>query len=182
MAKAVNGKSKGNSFERKISNRLSERFSTFLGIEKAFIRNADSGSFFGASNMSRMKTHNLEFATFGDIITPKLFNYSIECKHYKTGPSFKKFLSGTVQEWDTWLKQAKQDAKNSKKEMMLIVKYNGVDELVFVEKEQASLKCLFLYKKYYVYTLEDYLTLADTHFFAQGVPVPLELISVSENT
>ncbi len=43
----VNGKQKGNGFERKIANILSERFKEHTGLEQAFRRNIDSGSFFG---------------------------------------------------------------------------------------------------------------------------------------
>jgi len=80
----VNGKQKGNSFERKIANLLSDRFKEHTGIESSFRRNPDSGSFFGGSNHSRTEKYDTEFAIFGDLICPKSFAYSVECKHYKT--------------------------------------------------------------------------------------------------
>ena len=69
---AVNGKSKGSSFERKISNLLSSRFEPVTGIKQAFRRNPDSGSFFGASNQKRKETHDLDHANFGEL---KMTNY-----------------------------------------------------------------------------------------------------------
>jgi len=162
---AVNGKSKGNSFERKIANLLSARFEPVTGISQAFRRNPDSGSFFGASNQKRKETHDLEHANFGDLICPKNFNFSVECKFYKTGPSFSSIVKGKITQWDDWIGQAKQDAVNSKKNMMLIVKYNGVDEIVFVEKQVTGSTLIITYKDVYGYRLDDYLQLNNQHFF-----------------
>ena len=81
---AVNSKQKGNTFERKIANYLSERFQTYIGVEKAWKRNTDSGSFFGGKNQSRTEQYLTEHQQFGDIISPESFKYVIECKHYKT--------------------------------------------------------------------------------------------------
>jgi hypothetical protein len=67
---AVNSKNKGNAFERKIAKNLSERFEAHTGLTDAFRRNLDSGSFFGASNQSRIEKHGTEHANFGDILTP----------------------------------------------------------------------------------------------------------------
>lgn len=160
----MTSKSKGNTFERKISKLLSDRFSKYTGIEQAFRRNIDSGSFFGGSNQRRTATHNLETACFGDIICPSDFRYSIECKHYKTPPSFKMVIQENIKQWDTWLEQAKQDSANSDKEMLVIVKYNGIDEIVITDLE-VPLKPLYVYKGYKVYLLETYLTLENSYFF-----------------
>lgn len=163
MAK-VNGKSKGNTFERKIANKLSDRFKEVTGLDQAFRRNADSGSFFGGKNQQRAQTHDLEKATFGDIICPNEFTFSIECKHYKTAPSFKSIVEGKVAQWDSWLSQAEQDAKNSGKKVMLIIKYNNVDEAVFVTDEFPD--CTILkYKGYSLLPLESLLSLQDKYFF-----------------
>ena len=167
MTKRVNGKSKGNGFERKIANLLSARFAQHLGIEQGFRRNPDSGSYFGGSNTQRTQTHSLDYAIFGDLICPRTFNFSIECKHYKSAPSFQSVLDHDVKQWDTWLTQAQQDADNSGKKLALIIKYNNVSELVFTNNPlHGSLTPRLTYKqKYYVYTLKELLTLDDTHFF-----------------
>jgi hypothetical protein len=161
----VNGKNKGNSQERKIANLLSARFKDITKLEKSFIRNSDSGSYFGGSNQRRKETHDLTHAHFGDIICPDNFKFSIECKFYKSGPSFASIVKGEITQWDGWLKQASQDAENSKKEMLLIVKYNGIEEIIFLN-QKLELPLLFVYKdKYNIYKLADMLTLPDGIFF-----------------
>lgn len=162
----VNGKTKGNAFERKIANLLSERFKDYLGVEKGFRRNPDSGSFFGGKNISRVDQYNQDYALFGDLICPREFNYSVECKNYKTPPGFAAVLAGAVSEWDKWLEQAKSDAAKSSRNMLLIIKYNNVPEFVLVDLELEGLECRYLYRGYRVYTLADFLTLPDCHYFA----------------
>lgn len=162
----VNGKTKGNAFERKIANLLSERFKDYLGVEKGFRRNPDSGSFFGGKNISRVDQYNQDYALFGDLICPREFNYSVECKNYKSPPGFAAVLAGAVSEWDKWLEQAKSDAAKSSRNMLLIIKYNNVPEFVLVDLALEGLECRYLYRGYRVYTLADFLTLPDCHYFA----------------
>lgn len=161
---AVNGKSKGSAFERKIANSLSARFEPRLGIKQGFRRNPDSGSFFGGSNKARTETHSLDYAVFGDLICPKDFAYSVECKHYKKPPSFQSWLNQAVTQWDQWLAQAQQDADASKRKMVLVVKYNNVDEMVFLCEPLAG-KYHGRYKQYYVHTLSDWMAQSDDAFF-----------------
>jgi len=160
----VNGKQKGNSFERKIANLLSDRFKEHTGIESSFRRNPDSGSFFGGSNHSRTEKYDTEFAIFGDLICPKSFAYSVECKHYKTAPTFQSVIGGEVKQWDTWIAQAEQDAVKSNKKMLLLIKYNNVEELVFVNETEA-LDLRLTYKGKNVYKLSDFLTMDNSRFF-----------------
>jgi hypothetical protein len=162
---AVNGKNKGNTFERKVATLLSERFEGVTGLKTAFRRNPDSGSFFGGSNKKRTETHDLDRANFGDLICPKTFKFSVECKHYKTGPSFASVVKGKVTQWDGWIKQAQQDAAESGKDMMLIVKYNGVDEVVFLSAPMLNLPLVLPYANVFGYRLEDFLKLDDNTFF-----------------
>ena len=164
---AVNGKNKGNSFERKVSQIFSKRFEHYTGISQSFRRNPDSGSFFGASNQSRKETHDLDYAVFGDLICPRNFNFSIECKSYKTPPSFNAIVKQKVTDWDTWLKQAAQDAENSKKKMMLIMKFNSVEETVFLDFVPEGLAPTVQYKNYYLFTLQEILGLVDNFFFTK---------------
>ena len=160
---AVNSKSKGNAFERKIANLLSERFKVYLGIPQGFRRDSTSGSFFGASNQKRLETHDREQATFSDIIAPKSFLFSIECKHYKTAPSFASLVKGEFKLFDTWIAQARQDADNSKKKMLVVAKFNGVPEFVIVE--ESSDRAFAHYRGYSLITLEDWLERGDGEFF-----------------
>lgn len=160
----MNSKNKGNSFERKIANLLSLTFKDHLGIEQGFRRNPDSGSFFGGTNKFRTQTHDLDHAIFGDLICPDAFKFTVECKHYKSPPTFKSFINGEVSQWDKWLEQAADDAKAANKSAMLIIKYNQVDELVFVT-ESFPLTSPFSYNGYNAYKLSDVLTLNISTFF-----------------
>lgn len=161
----MNSKDKGNNFERKISKMLSERFKLRTGLDQAFRRNVDSGSFFGGSNQRRAVTHDTAKATFGDIVCPAAFKFSIECKHYKTAPSFAVVFKQDFKQWDTWLEQASQDSVHSGRPLLLIVKYNGLDEFVMVEHEVPGLDHTFRYKNYRVFPLKSFLMLGDDVFF-----------------
>lgn len=160
----VNGKNKGNGFERKIANLLSDRFQSHLGKKNSFRRNPDSGSFFGGNNAMRTESYNLDYAVFGDLICPRDFSYSIECKHYKTPPSLQSIINHKVTQWDQWLEQAERDASSSGKNPCLIVKYNNVDEMVFLRHLIMGLNnCR--YKAYNIYTIKDWLSQDDKVFF-----------------
>jgi fructose-specific component phosphotransferase system IIB-like protein len=164
-AKRVNGKSKGNSFERKIANLLSDRFAQYLGIEKGFYRNRDSGSYFGGSNQTRKQTHNTDYAVYGDLVCPREFKFSIECKHYKSPPSFASVLEQSVAQWDTWLTQAQQDSANSGKSLALIIKYNNVDEIVILLGTLTGTDPALTYKNFYIYKLQAFLAQPNDYFF-----------------
>lgn len=172
----VNGKAKGSSFERKIANMLSARFEQHLGVKNGFRRNPDSGSFFGGSNQSRTESYNLDYAVFGDLICPKSFTYSVECKHYKSPPSFQSVITHRVTQWDGWLEQAERDAASSQKHMSLVIKYNNVDEIVFLKGPLAGFKH-GMYKDYHVHLLNDWLAMPDDHFFAGTATILTERLA-----
>ena len=161
----VNGKNKGSNYERKIANLLSERFRDQTGLESSFRRNPDSGSYFGGQNQKRTETHNLESAAFGDLICPKAFEFSIECKNYKTAPSFKSILLQDNPQLDKWLSQASQDAANSAKKMALVIKFNLVPDFVVLDHKPISINSPMIYKNFFIVTLIDWLTLPDHYFF-----------------
>ena len=163
--KKTNGKAKGNTFERKMANLLSDRFQEMTGKEKGFRRNPDSGSYFGGMNKRRTQTHDTEHAAFGDLICPTNFLFSIECKHYKSAPTFTSIIAGEVKQWDTWIAQAQQDAASSNRKMMLVIKYNNVDEFVLVDQAIDTLEHKLKYKGKLGYTLKDVLALPNTFFF-----------------
>lgn len=161
----MNSKNKGNTFERKIANLLSERFLEVTGIAKSFRRNADSGSFFGGTNKFRTETHDLSKASFGDIITPEEFAFSIECKHYKAPPSFASMVKQEVADFDKWIAQAEQDAESSGKLPCIIVKYNNVPEIVLLREAFGTLGAIARYKTYEIVPLADFLDQEDVWFF-----------------
>ena len=168
---AVNGKQKGNTFERDIANKLSERFRVYTGIEKSFRRNPDSGSFFGGSNISRTEEYDTDYAIYGDLICPRKFNFAIECKLYQTAPPLNAIVTEIVTEWDKWLKQATQDAEVSKKSMMMIVKYNRTETLVFLQHDfsyaMKIMKPAIYYNGYYAYSIKEVLQQDDDFFFSK---------------
>jgi hypothetical protein len=160
----MNSKNKGNIFERKIANLLSKRFATITGKEKSFARATDSGSFFGGTNRSRMVTHNLDKANFGDIVCPLKFRYNIECKHYKTPPNIFSLIDGSIREWDVWIAQASQDCTNAGKKMAIIIKYNNMKEIVILN-ELPDIACAVQYQANFVVSLETFLSIPDEAFF-----------------
>ncbi len=156
-------KQKGNSFERKIANLFSETFEKHTGISNAFRRNIDSGSFFGAKNQKRIETHLTDNACFGDIMTPDSFKFSIECKHYKTPPSFSALVKQEFKLFDTWIAQAKQDAANAEKAMLVVIKFNNVPEFVIVEG--ADGEAFATYKGNSLISMDEWLKRDITYFF-----------------
>lgn len=158
----TNSKQKGSSWERTISNKLSERFKAYTGIEKSFRRNADSGSFFGGSNASRSSTHDTSKATYGDIITPCGFKWSIECKAYKTPPSLKAILTQSDAVLDAWIKQAMQDATQAGLSPVIIIKWNNVPPVALIEDTMPGPAS---YKGWSFQKLDDWLNNPNEYFF-----------------
>lgn len=163
---STNSKNKGNTFERKIANALCERFAAYTGIEKSFRRNPDSGSFFGGGNKSRAETHDTDKASFGDIIAPKDFKFTIECKHYKTAPAMAAMIKQEYAIYDKWIEQAENDASKGDTDMLLIVKFNNVPEFVIVDKKFSHLPNFGVYKGYVLVALEEILKEQDDFFFS----------------
>lgn len=165
MSKKVNGKQKGNNFERKIANIFSDRFAEYTGISQSFRRNPDSGSFFGGTNAARAETHDTDWAVYGDLICPKAFKFVVECKHYKKAPTFKSLIEQNISEWDKWIKQVQQDAKVCGKDPMLIIKYNNVPAFVMLDWTILSGSCSVEYNGMRVFPLDTVLGGPDSFFF-----------------
>jgi hypothetical protein len=163
----VNGKQKGNRFERDIANTLSTRFREHTGIEQAFRRNPDSGSFFGGKNVERAATHDTEWAIYGDLICPRKFKFAVECKNYKTAPILNAILTSSVTDWDGWISQARQDATAAGKEMMLIIKYNRTAIMAIFNKGVVKLPVAMRYKDTEIFMFDDILRLDDSFFFEE---------------
>lgn len=162
---AVNGKQKGNAWERKVANLFSEKFAAFLNKDKAFIRNIDSGSYFGGKNQNRIKTHLEEHQSFGDILTPSNFRFEIECKAYKTAPSLDLILKGSIKLFDEWIEQSEQDAQNGNKEPMLVIKFNNTVPFVMVQCDIDFIESTFQYRGYSAYPLKLVLEKVDEAWF-----------------
>ena len=149
----VNSKRKGATFERKIAQKLNERFKT-----TEFSRTPGSGAF--------GSTHQLpqHLIVHGDLITPQNFKYTIECKNgynvelddlFKPKGDFYKFIE-----------QAKQDARRANREWMVIYKKDRKKELVVVDGPLGSLSHFICVDgKYYIYLLKDVLALPEGFWF-----------------
>lgn len=166
----THSKNKGNAFERKVSKALSARFEEYTGLESSFLRNVDSGSFFGASNQKRIQKHGTEHANFGDILTPANFKFALECKHYKTPPSFGSIIKGEYKLFDEWIGQAKQDADNAGKAWMVIAKFNNVEEFAILPQGILVIadKLVMRYKDNDIVPLKALLEMEDDFFFEKG--------------
>lgn len=162
---AVNGKQKGNKFERDIANMFSEHFAAYTGIEKAFRRNPDSGSFFGGTNIDRKDVYDTEWAIYGDLICPRNFNFSVECKHYKTPPTFTSIVKQKVSEWDEWIGQARQDAEASEKDMLLIIKYNNTEVFTFTDPHVLDTDYVLEYNGAHMRPLKNIMEQKNSFFF-----------------
>ena len=161
----MNSKNKGNVFERKIANLLSARFEEQTGLKTGFRRSSDSGAFFGGKNKIRTETHDVDTASFGDIVSPKDFVFNIECKHYKTPPSFASLVKQEVAKFNEWIKQAEQDGESSGKIPCIIIKYNNVPEVVMIRSLFGTLTPVGFYKGYTMVSLTAFLAQEDTSFF-----------------
>lgn len=174
MAK-VNGKQKGNGFERDIANTFSSHFQNITLKESAFRRNPDSGSFFGGQNQARTDTHDTDYAVYGDLICPRDFKFCVECKFYKDPPTVKSIINESVSQWDEWIGQVEQDAKNSCKHPLLIVKYNRTGVMCFIKEDDCDKEVLeyimsndlyaISYKGYVCVELNRLLQVPTKHFF-----------------
>lgn len=154
--KKTNSRTKGNTFERKVCKLLNTYFQT-----SDFMRSPGSGAF---SN-----THNLpDYLKFsGDLITPKNFKYTIECKK-----GYNKENIGSIfnikSDIINFIKQAESDARKIQKNFLLIFQQDRKEILCLFNEQQSpilsgyaeskdSLILKILGSKYIICRLEDLL-------------------------
>jgi len=167
---AINSKAKGDNFERKIANLLSDRFASYLKVKKGFLRNLGSGSRFGGKNARVAMMVADDAKVVGDIVTPKNFKFNIECKFYGNPPSFKSFLEQKITQWDKWIEQAKLDNKTSGKPYwVVIVKYNLVNPFCILPNTlNKDFSPILYYKDNMIITLDQFLSKPDDFYFIKG--------------
>ena len=109
-AKRVNSRTKGNAFERSVAKLLNENFST-----DEFSRSPGSGAF--------ATTHKLpeHLKIFGDLITPKEFKYTIECKKGYNKENIYSLLNDSSKVWE-FIRQSEKDAEACGKLALLLYK------------------------------------------------------------
>lgn len=129
-------KQKGHGYERRISNLLTKWWQKKFP-EEEFNRVPQSGGL-------RWKDQE---KVGGDIVTPELFPYNIECKKRENW-TFEQLLKGTG-EVLKWWEQSVKDAKRVGKKPMLIFSKNYFPDLVMIEYEEFM--NIFSKKVTYIY-------------------------------
>lgn len=142
--KKINGKAKGNRGELEIVKILNEHFNdefARVGVTSgARIKN------------TRLPKDSIEFYC-GDIITPKKFRYSIECKTGYSDVSLTQ-LNKTI---DSFIVQAEEDASISGKEPCILFKQNRKPWLCLIKDEIKKCQTYIKYRDYFIYDLKEVL-------------------------
>lgn len=153
--KGVNGKQKGANYERKLANRLNERFDT-----QDFSRSPGSGAFATTHTLpEHLKIH-------GDLITPEKFKFCIEAKCGYNKESISSILDKKSIFWK-FISQAERDSQRAKKDFLLIIKQNRKPDLAILsvsEELSSTLEGVYFEGLVLVY-LEDLLSLSTSFFF-----------------
>jgi len=151
--KKINGKRKGNTFERTVAKHFNVRFGT-----KDFCRTPGSGAF--ATSHKHLPEH---IRVRGDLITPKNFKYIIECKagytmHFEDVFRHNNVILG-------FIKQAALDAKLAKKKWVVVYQQTRrIPIAVTNEFFPGIKKYMNLNGEYFIYPLEEFLKLPDDIF------------------
>ena len=154
--KRINSRQKGNAFERKMVHRLNERFET-----KEFARTPGSGAF--ATTHQNLPEH---LKIHGDLISPQDFKFVIECKSGYTVEFDDPFKKNS--ELQDFINQAKRDADLAEKDWMVIYKKTRRTTIVIVGKSYPVHRRMEINGEYFVYPLEDFLRLENSHFFQES--------------
>jgi hypothetical protein len=128
-----NSKGKGNGFESQIAKKLSAALNPLK-----FIRTQGSGARVGGKNFETIGQMFGEDALklfVGDVVPVNekesgvTFNFSVECKFYKTPDGFTSLVSGTSNVFK-WMQEAIDDASKIDRVPLLIFKWNNTQIFV----------------------------------------------------
>jgi len=159
---AINSIKKGKSFENQVCHIFKKHF------RKEFSRVPSSGAI--ATTRKDQLYENAKEVLSGDIICPPKFRFSVECKSRKDFSLWELLGDSKEIEWHEWFKQARQDAQNSNRAPLVVVKYNNRKLLAFLsaelimEIEQRNIKHV-QYEDFIVMLLDKLLKLPDNFFF-----------------
>lgn len=155
--KKINSKKKGNRIELEFSKILSERFN------KIFKRVPMSGAF-GTRNRNSNIREDAQEILSGDIICPKNFKFSIECKS-RIDFNFWDMLNEDTKHLDIndWIWQAENDAMISKKQPLIIIKINNRKPFVLFPKKLYEGKVI--YENYTIMRFDYFLQMKDEFFW-----------------
>jgi len=160
--KRKNSRTKGNTFERKVCKILNEHFKT-----TEFIRSPGSGAF---STTHKLPEH-LMFS--GDLITPKSFKFTIECKKGYNKENIGS-LFNPKSDLMSFIAQAEKDSVKINKNFLLVFQQDRKDILcLFNEKKSLTLATYaenkthvflnFNNNRYMICKLEDLLEITKTY-------------------
>lgn len=126
--KKVNGKRKGNTYERDVAKDLSKRF------KDTFRRVPQSGAYMGGVNqiVNEGLREDAKEILAGDIIAPKWFPFVIECKNYADTPKLHNLYSRGDKDLDEWLVQAYKESKVTKKPWIIQFKITSIRGKEFI--------------------------------------------------
>lgn len=147
----INSKNKGNTYERQIASEFSEKFNDI------FKRVPQSGAIVGGQNRSKnlQLREDAQEILAGDIICPKWFPFSVECKNYgeKQAPNMYTLLENDSAKLEEWLSQAKGDAEFAHKEWLILVKITRKAEYAVLDKTKFFNTCPYdiLPQKFIIY-------------------------------
>jgi hypothetical protein len=155
--KRINSKRKGSRVELEFAKIFSNRFNL------EFKRVPFSGAW-GTSNKGQNIREDAMEILSGDILCPKGFKFSIECKA-REGFNFWDMLNNDTQhlEIDDWIVQAENDAEISNKEPLIIIKINKRNPFVLFPKKLHETN--MTYGKYSVMRFDYFLKIDDEFFW-----------------
>lgn len=120
--KRKNSRTKGNTFERKITKILNDRFGT-----EEFCRSPGSGAFATTHKLPR------HLKVYGDLLTPQHFKFVIECKKGYNKENLGSFFSKKSDLW-SFIRQATRDSEHSSKNFLLVFEQDRKNTLCIYKK------------------------------------------------
>lgn len=137
--KRKNSRTKGNTFERKVCKILNEFFGT-----TEFIRSPGSGAFSTTHNLP----DHLKFS--GDLITPKTFKYTIECKK-----GYNKENIGSIfnpkSDLISFIDQAEKDSSKINKNFLLIMQQDRKEILCLLNEKKSLALATYAENRDHIY-------------------------------
>jgi hypothetical protein len=158
--KRINSRTKGNTFENKVCEILNTRFNT-----TDFMRSPGSGAF---ATSHRLPEH---LQIHGDLITPKDFAFTIECKKGYNKESIASIFN-PKSELRSFIEQAERDSAKESKRFMIIFKQDRQNTIVIFPSIFAAIKHDYATfsvngTTYWMMRLEEFLTCENIKWYTE---------------
>jgi hypothetical protein len=104
----------------------------------------------------------------GDLITPQMFRFTIECKKGYNKENLSSFFKPNSN-LQKFIEQAGKDAKSADREPMIIFKQDRSVTIVIVRTNTytTNIENKLIWKEYCICPLEELLSINDNYFFTQ---------------